>query len=482
MSAPSLPSSTTNEPLIPEPDVATPQDALIPDGETLTEAIVPASGWPGPRFASRISASQRGLCLIQPDRSVVCLGDGSSPRAPVGEVQQVSLGFRDVCGLLRDGTIACSADGQVQPTVPAGVFANVQVDDNWACALSQDGLGSCWGEPDELASLDIPQVPFSQISVRLSTGCGVARSGEVLCWGHNSASTLFASRVVPDRTDYAAVYIGSDTCGLFGQGEVGCWNEFAEPPAGLGYVMVSSGPSLLCALHVDGFVRCTGSAVEEWQGDEDFIPMPNVVLHEIAVVDGWGCGVSEDNLLHCWGSDVPAGFVPSPEVISLEDQADTDPCDDDASYVPVEAAATANTDTISGSIEDDPQMPTCLGYEGGFSIFKLQGHLYGHPVEVASQSSSQLAGGWYKASGLEVQAVGDPTEQSSALESGTLVLRDGALAGTLFRITSGELMTTTLPDGVSVSFRISGIRQDKGDICPTPDLPVALRGCQFRGQ
>lgn len=132
-----------------------------------------------------------------------------------------------VCQLGADGAVLCSGEaGSALASPPEGVFTQVRVATDYACALAAEaGQIVCWGqlEPD-LGQLAPPEGAFVSFDLASETACGLRPSGEIACWG--------------DPTDGRT-----------------------EAPAGT-FVQVDVSDTWACAMDADGGVECWGSTDE----------------------------------------------------------------------------------------------------------------------------------------------------------------------------------------------------------------------------
>ena len=176
------------------------------------------------------------------------------------------------------------------------------VGDNHFCALTEDGVVSCFGQNDEAqtgqvggAPLQPKPVPVPRIqdAVELAAGgrhnCVRTRAGAVWCWGANFFGQLGAGPEgehgpvrVPGLGSIVQLGLGADqSCALRKEGQVLCWGNTAsahgvdkdpieqqrsvrpEPIVGLPpAVEVCGGAAFSCARLGAGGIRCWGS----WYG------------------------------------------------------------------------------------------------------------------------------------------------------------------------------------------------------------------------
>ncbi len=167
---------------------------------------------------------------------------------------QVSAGYDHVCGLRRDGTVACAGandDGQATP--PAGTFTQIAAGWGFTCGLQGDGNVTCWGYEPPFAG------PFTQISAAYRYPCGLRADGSGVCW--NILGSLLATTLTGS---YAQISGGGwQVCGLAADGSVICWVGNADscgvatPPPGP-FSQISTGNCHVCGLRAGGAAACWG--------------------------------------------------------------------------------------------------------------------------------------------------------------------------------------------------------------------------------
>ncbi|MBN8614513.1 MAG: hypothetical protein J0L92_28190 [Deltaproteobacteria bacterium] len=182
----------------------------------------------------------------------------------VGAFTDVAAGTRHLCGLLGDGTVACTGDndrgqlgqGDMMPyaglqIVPGlAMVTRLAAGRDVTCALRMDGSVWCWGanELGQLGTTDgdraVPMaVPGLGAAASVDVAragmhaCAALRDGTLVCWGDNSSGALGDGTVmarpglvaVPGLRDVASVACGGlgaatgFTCALMASGAVACW-------------------------------------------------------------------------------------------------------------------------------------------------------------------------------------------------------------------------------------------------------------------
>jgi alpha-tubulin suppressor-like RCC1 family protein len=290
------------------------------------------------------------LCGWLADGSVRCVGDnengqlggdpGEDLTGPVTvpgleDVVSLSARWNTTCAVLGDGTARCWGSGlggvlgdgvEQHPFCPdSGFFGcsegpvpvsglsgvvSVGVGSAFACALSADGVVSCWGTntfgrlgvgscwdlpcDSGVCTYSLTPLPVAGVSdaVALSVGsgraCAVLADGTVSCWGRGEypAETVDGSCVAqpvdgPEGVvDIALGYI--HRCALFDDGALRCWGfngvgelgygdlirydwpDAPPPPVpGLDDVAaVTAGLQHTCAILASGEPRCWGDNIE----------------------------------------------------------------------------------------------------------------------------------------------------------------------------------------------------------------------------
>ncbi len=252
-------------------------------------------------------------------------------------VEQMAVGASSECFLTSAHEVFC--DGSISgaplamPTgfVPARLFArharrvvepgSLDRDDGY-CALATDGAMACWGDafPFLDAALPTPALvsratlpgtsdtlPLT-LTMGLRMGCVVmgrgATGGEVHCRGLAAEDDAVRARLV-------------------GATSTGEWvaNESAPAGAGANVVLLASGALDTCAASSDR-IWC-------WGDERVAVATPDYTTQErwLSFIDGhrWtalgvgemhACGVADDGLPACWGSDFAGQLAPRFEILT----------------------------------------------------------------------------------------------------------------------------------------------------------------------
>ncbi|TXD37030.1 hypothetical protein FRC98_09835 [Lujinxingia vulgaris] len=140
--------------------------------------------------------------------------------------------------------------------------------------------------------------------------CGLDGEGNAKCFGFSAdVFNEFASKA------YTNLRVGYDSiCTIDPEGKLSCTGDTDSfvyrwladdgydpltPPNGH-YQAIGTGISTIrCAINFDGAVDCWGKSPDLVPGDE-----PEVLFQHISVSSDQACGISIDNELHCWGSEI----------------------------------------------------------------------------------------------------------------------------------------------------------------------------------
>lgn len=196
----------------------------MPAGSGLVTGGSPSSAFFSGAGTSSGGSSGVEAKVLAPDLSA------DAPNAPVttrddtsdAPTAPLSVTESNVCSIGADGSLLCTgsdAFGLDQP--PAGAFAQVAVETDYACAIrADDATIACWGAPaEDLGQLAPPEGAFSSIDLGLAAACGLRTTGEVACWGDPSLGLSPAPEGPFTHVDVS----DSDACAIRAGGEVVCW-------------------------------------------------------------------------------------------------------------------------------------------------------------------------------------------------------------------------------------------------------------------
>ena len=251
---------------------------------------------------TQISGGISTTCAIDTSKRAWCWGGNSKGQTGYGDVKtsgdyaapsarlvrdgasSAIVGFKSIavgelfaCGLKDDGTVWCwgdNSEGQlgnggfadsstpIQVTSVAGVTA-IAVGARHACAVIS-GLVKCWGQGDDgrlgsarasggLAPVDVPGLTnVVRISAGYAHSCALDSSARLWCWGRFYDN--FNPSMVGER--------GGAAASLRSGGVFGTSGTSSTPQMVSGFTSVksfASGNNHVCAVEVDGPMKCWGS-------------------------------------------------------------------------------------------------------------------------------------------------------------------------------------------------------------------------------
>ena len=276
-------------------------------------------------------------CFLRTDGRVLCHGndrftelvDHSKNIKFVALVTPVYSYEPAACGIASDGTLTCwgDPDQSVTKDVPGGTFATVDMARNgtesYACAIHTNGSLVCWG--------GVPQPPsgtYTDLSVSDSTACALRTDHNVVCWSWTRATGSTGTSLY---TTYRGIFVNEPfihSGGFFPSKR----KSVFEPPEGL-FKSVTTGPHYACALRRDGSADC-------W-GDYQYLE-PYALEGSFVAIEGQ-CGLRVDSAIVCRALLLPEGVAwsrypvhcrtfmkgassetPSLCVLDLEESSDTD--------------------------------------------------------------------------------------------------------------------------------------------------------------
>ena len=171
-------------------------------------------------------------------------------------------------------------------------FGSLAVGNSFACGLDREGVAWCWGgnfdgtlgvtEPDWSAHplrIGDGSLRFAELVAGGSHACGREGGGAVWCWGDNYAAQL-------------------------GQGGTGSGSAVTLRVAGLpDLVALDAEETLTCGLTVTGKLWCWGSPFYNPTYPVATSLHAGTVFKRIALGNGFGCGITDDDHVTCWGNN-----------------------------------------------------------------------------------------------------------------------------------------------------------------------------------
>jgi hypothetical protein len=231
-----------------------------------------------------------------PRQTVDRSGPNPVETQPVTVVRSAfAIGGSHTCGLA-GGSLSCRGGndrGQTSVSGPLGFLA-IAAGASHTCALSADGVASCWGANeagqlgdgttrDRSSAVRVrTELKFSTLAAGSAHTCGIAGGGVPLCWGQN----------------------------LSGQLGDGTRNDQAQPRivgGGLSFRTIAAGWTHTCGLSANGNAFCWGLNSSGQLGDGSRLDRlePTLVrgaVEDIVAGSAHTCGISEGQVL-CWGGN-----------------------------------------------------------------------------------------------------------------------------------------------------------------------------------
>ncbi|MCB0137724.1 MAG: Ig-like domain repeat protein, partial [Caldilineaceae bacterium] len=208
--------------------------------------------------------------------------------------------------------LLCGPGGAwAQGAAPRVTVTQVVAGNDNTCAVTTTGAVRCWGSNDSGKS-DVPADLPAATAVALGSGhtCALTTTGAVRCWGDNA----YGQTAVPSDLPPAAALSagGYDTCALTTAGLARCWgllgNNFPTEMLELqadSMAALSMNLMQICALTQAGAVRCLGGATI-------VPPDARAPTGWIAIAQGdyTVCALNVNGAVRCWyltGRFLPAG-------------------------------------------------------------------------------------------------------------------------------------------------------------------------------
>ena len=280
---------------------------------------------------SSVAIGRIHACAIGPENAVFCWGNNSDGQTGYGSARRFTLTLSPV------------------RAVHSAIASQISVNGSSACAVSNAGIASCWGEnrSGELGdgSKTSRAVPvevsgghlFRSIGVGVEHVCGLTTAGAAYCWGDNTQRQLGrpgAESAIPVMVDtdllFDSVAVGSDfSCGLTSTGQVYCWgSNFGQvlgAPATVSgstspvlvnspvaFVGITAGRAHACGLTAARSAYCWGLNASGQLGIDNAqqsVPTPTPVFGDrtwrnISAGFAHTCAVADDSTGWCWGSNV----------------------------------------------------------------------------------------------------------------------------------------------------------------------------------
>jgi len=105
---------------------------------------------------------------------------------PAGKYVQVSAGGDSACAVRDDGTLGCNNRILVPEGLASARFTRVAVEYyQRVCGILRDGRIACFSARSDIESFEPPEGAFVRITAASSGMCAIRRDGSLVCWGDN---------------------------------------------------------------------------------------------------------------------------------------------------------------------------------------------------------------------------------------------------------------------------------------------------------
>jgi hypothetical protein len=328
-----------------------------------------------------VSAGSRHTCGIRTTGEVDCWGDNSSGQSspPVGDLfESLTLAETWSCGIRADGTARCWGTGvNGSDVLPVLARPQIATGTGYSCRIDSDGSLKCWTTDPFLSSALVGTEPagtYIEIDSNEDYACALSDTSLVSCWGDDSDAT---GRTSPPGGLFSHITVGrSHGCGLRSNATVECWGEVlgaeAEPPPGGGsFETLSAGDDFTCGIRPNKSVVCWG------RGSEGQSSPPAGPFIDVSAASTYACGVRPLGDLACWGL-LPTDTVVPPGMFHQVDAGTTHAC----ALRSLDAADCFGAEEVSGELSPPPIEFASLSAAGDSGLSP-----FAHSCGVATQGS-----------------------------------------------------------------------------------------------
>jgi hypothetical protein len=258
--------------------------------------------------ATAVEVGEQADCALDPDGRAFCFEGGQlgKLRVPQGSWRALAAGRRQTCGLRDDAAIECWGEGvEAQSAPETERFVAVAAGVGMSCGLREDGTALCWGESCGVGCDPSLVGHFSAIDAAEGV-CGLKQDGSIVCQGLGAQQAELPGSFVRVAAGWSLTPGPPDVCGLSTAGEVSCsWSRLVE---GEGYTQLSLAGLVVTTLDAQG-------ALAVHQGDQPATsPLSGQFIDQDTAsfdrVSQWGCAVSSEGLVQCWGHAPYSALLP----------------------------------------------------------------------------------------------------------------------------------------------------------------------------
>jgi hypothetical protein len=212
-----------------------------------------------------LSDELNGFCALHDDGTIACalVGPGPAPSENSGYVQAATGSFG--CGLRSDATVTCWGNERIEQR--DATYTQITAAVGFACGLRNDGSVQCWTDPTSPRAVPVidPALRFKQIDASALRFCGVLTSGAIACSSIQDAFQAGADASAYPNTDVVQVATSRDqVCAVLMDGTLRCWGAAGSEAASADehdITQVALAEYRTCVLRNDGSYRCWGDNV-----------------------------------------------------------------------------------------------------------------------------------------------------------------------------------------------------------------------------
>lgn len=265
-----------------------------------------------------VQTSANVACALSNPGKVRCWGydwdRDPFPEYPVPEgvrLRSISLSYGRLCGLTFEASIWCDGRQQILGGLPGSAgFQEVALGGGFGCAQRTSGLVGCLGSEIRPYMLPADGI-YEAVSVVGNSGALLDTDGQASAFGEFAGADMAAPDGILFREVVAANYMA---CGIERETDlVHCWpqeNTFDTPKDPVFRLFRGSGYSACAETKPDRAVKCwvpTGGRLGSIaQGIPGINEVPGGILfRSLSLAFTFGCGVTDDYELFCWGSSGP---------------------------------------------------------------------------------------------------------------------------------------------------------------------------------
>lgn len=212
-----------------------------------------------------LEVSGQGIICFRDDLGITCWGDNDYGQAegPAGNFLQVSAGAWAACAVDSNHDLWCWGVLS-EPPIKSGVARVAVGQSDGACLIDLTGRLWCWGQNLDFWMPDYPRSgEFVDVAVGTMVSCALTVDGVATCWGVIDDED--PSNVPNATTPYTMVTAGDDIgCALTTDGRAECWQDPANQTAndydleGSGYIEISATSGyMVCGLTPDHVPVCS---------------------------------------------------------------------------------------------------------------------------------------------------------------------------------------------------------------------------------